>query len=61
MIADINAFNNECTQRQLEHTLADIAAGAAPEPHFVQLYWLLTSYFSACAEVGAYAYVVCQE
>jgi len=27
----------------------------------VQLYWLLTSYFSACIEVGAYPYVVCQE
>jgi len=35
--------------------------GEAPTPHFVQLYWLLMSYFSACAEVGAYPYVVCQE
>jgi hypothetical protein len=47
--------------RELEQTLTDISAGVAPKPHFVQLYWLLTSYFSACAEVGAYAYVVCQE
>jgi len=29
--------------------------------HIVQLYWLLMSFFSACAEVGAYPYVVCQE
>lgn len=26
-----------------------------------RLYWLLMSFFSACAEVGAYPYVVCQE
>ena len=49
------------SRRQLEQTLADIGAGTAPKPHFVQLYWLLTSYFSACTEVGAYGYVVCQE
>jgi hypothetical protein len=27
----------------------------------VQLYQLLMSYFSACIEVGAYAYIVCQD
>ncbi|MGH0255230.1 hypothetical protein NKY39_06520 [Sinorhizobium meliloti] len=37
-----------------------IAAGALPSAHFVQLYWLLTSYFSACAEVGAVGYIICQ-
>jgi hypothetical protein len=45
----------------LEQRFAAIRRGDAPTPQFVQLYWLLMSYFSACAEVGAYAYVVCQE
>ena len=33
--------------------IADIKNGKRPTAHFVQLYWLLTSFFSACAEVGA--------
>lgn len=37
-----------------------IEGGGAPRAHFVQLYWLLTSYFTACAEVGAVGYVVCR-
>jgi hypothetical protein len=36
------------------------AAGTAPSAHFVQLYWLLMSYFSACSEVGVVGYVVCR-
>ena len=46
---------------QLDQTLAGLRAGETPEPHFVQLYQLLMSCFSACTEVGAYASVVCQE
>jgi hypothetical protein len=46
---------------QLEQRFAAFRAGEAPEPHFVQLYQLLMSYFSACSEIGAYAYVVCRE
>lgn len=37
-----------------------IQNGGRPEPSFVQLYWLLQSFFSACAEVGAAGSVVCQ-
>src|SRR5690606_9195594 len=36
------------------------AGGTPPSAHFVQLYWLLTNYFSACTEMGATGYVVCQ-
>lgn len=37
------------------------AAGGTPPPaHFVQLYWLLTTYFAACVEMGAIGYVICQ-
>lgn len=46
--------------RQLEAQFADIRAGNPPLAHFVQLYWLLTSFFSACNEVNANGYVICQ-
>ena len=37
------------------------AADVQPvRPHFVQLYWILMGFFSACAEIGAIGYVVCQ-
>ncbi len=49
------------SRAQLEQRFTAFRAGEAPEPHFVQLYQLLMSYFSACSEVGAYAYVVCCE
>lgn len=48
------------SRKQLDDTFVTIRAGEAATPYFVQLYWLLMSYFSACSEVGAYAYVVCQ-
>jgi hypothetical protein len=49
------------SRRQVEERFVAIRGGEAPRPPFVQLYWLLMSFFSACAEVGAYPYVVCQE
>jgi hypothetical protein len=49
------------SRAQLEQRFVAFRGGEAPEPHFVQLYQLLMSYFSACTEVGAYAYIVCQE
>lgn len=48
------------SRAQVEGVLAGIAQGTAPSPHFVQLYWLLMSYFSACAEMGVRGYVVCR-
>jgi hypothetical protein len=41
-------------------TFENAAAGIAPSAHFVQLYWLLMSYFSACNEVSVVGYVVCR-
>ncbi len=38
----------------------DIVAGNRPNPFFVQLYWLLASYFSACVEMNAQGYVICR-
>jgi hypothetical protein len=45
----------------VKEALAAISRGEAPDPYFVQLYWLLMSFFSACTEVGAFGYVICQE
>jgi hypothetical protein len=45
----------------VERALAGIAAGHRPDPYFVQLYWLLLSFFSACTEMNAYGYVVCRD
>lgn len=45
----------------VEQAFQDIAAGHTASPYFVQLYWLLSSFFSACTEVGAFGCVICQE
>jgi len=41
--------------------LARIAAGHRPSAYFVQLYWLLLSFFSACTDMNAFGYIVCRE
>jgi hypothetical protein len=48
------------SRAQVEVAFTTATAGQPPSAHFVQLYWLLMSYFSACAEIGAIGYVVCQ-
>jgi hypothetical protein len=48
------------SRAQVEQVLADAANGTTPRPHFVQLYWLLMSYFSACMEMGVRGYVICR-
>lgn len=48
------------SRAQVEGVLTAAVQGTAPSPHFVQLYWLLMSYFSACSEMGVRAYVVCR-
>jgi hypothetical protein len=49
------------SRRQLQQQFTNIQAGNGPSAHFVQLYWLLMSFFSACNEVNANGYVICQE
>ena len=48
------------SRAQVEAAFGAAAAGEPPSAHFVQLYWLLMSYFSACAEIGVIGYVICQ-
>lgn len=44
----------------VEATFADIAGGGRPDPYFVQLYWLVLSYVSACSDMNAFGYLVCR-
>ena len=37
------------------------AAKSKPEPHFIQLIWLLASFINSCRELGAKPVVVCQQ
>ncbi len=60
-IRRVFVVTSSLSRSQVDQQFVAIRGGEAPTPHFVQLYWLLMSYFSACAEVGAYPYVVCQE
>ena len=48
------------SRRAVEDALEDVAAGRSPDPYFVQLYWLLMSFFSACTEMNAHGYIVCR-
>lgn len=49
------------SRQALETAFESIRVGNSPSAHFVQLYWLLSSYFSAALEAGAYPYVICRE
>ncbi|WP_225421472.1 hypothetical protein [Sphingomonas parva] len=44
----------------VEQALADIRSGGRPDPHFIQLYQLLMSFFSACTDMNAFGYIVCR-
>jgi hypothetical protein len=60
LIKRVFIVTSSLSRAQVEAAFAAAAAGEPPSAHFVQLYWLLMSYFSACAEIGAIGYVVCQ-
>ncbi|MDC0738942.1 hypothetical protein N6L24_11690 [Cognatishimia sp. SS12] len=48
------------SKQAVEDAFSDIQKGKRPSHSFVQLYWLLQSFFSACTEVGATGSIVCQ-
>lgn len=60
LVKRVYIVTSSLSRGQVEQAFADAAAGRPPTPHFVQLYWLLMSFFSACAEVGVIGYVACQ-
>lgn len=48
------------SKQAVENAFVAIQNGERPSHTFVQLYWLLQSFFSACTEVGASGSIVCQ-
>lgn len=53
-------LTSSLSRADVEAQFATLAAGGAVRPNFVQLYWLLKGFFSACAEVGVYGSVICR-
>jgi hypothetical protein len=60
LVKRVCIVTSSLSRQQVTEALEGIRLGHAPEAHFVQLYWLLLSFFSACAEVGAVGTIVCQ-
>ncbi|WP_049801809.1 hypothetical protein [Bradyrhizobium genomosp. III] len=60
LVRRVSIVTSSLSKRAVEDAFAAIKNGKRPSAHFVQLYWLLSSFFSACAEVGAAGYVICQ-
>ncbi|WP_236736249.1 hypothetical protein [Agrobacterium tumefaciens] len=48
------------SKKAVASALVSAKKGKAPKPSFVQFYWLLQSFFSACTEVGAVGSVICR-
>ena len=61
LVKRVCIVTSSLSRQQVADTLQAIRQGQAPAAHFVQLYWLLLSFFSACVEVGAVGTIVCQE
>lgn len=49
------------SRAQVAAALASIRSGEAPSPHVVQMYWLLSSFFSACMDMGFVGQVICRD
>ncbi|WP_377810609.1 hypothetical protein ABNQ38_33580 [Azospirillum sp. A29] len=60
LVRRVSIVTSSLSKKDVEDAFTSIKNGGRPSAHFVQLYWLLSSFFSACAEVGAAGYVVCQ-
>ena len=60
LVKRVYIATSSLSKAQVATVFANAAQGIQPTPHFVQLYWLLMSYFSACTEVGVVGYVICQ-
>src|SRR5690606_23030058 len=48
------------SKQEVSETLAAAKNGTQPPPHFIQLYTLLMTLFSTCAEMGASCRIVCR-
>lgn len=52
--------SSSLSRQEISAALSAIRLGHAPTCHFVQLYWLLLTFFTACTEVGASGWVICR-
>ncbi len=60
LVKNVCIVTSSLSRQQVAAALDAMRLGAPPEAHFVQLYWLLLAFFSACTEVGAVGTIVCQ-
>lgn len=60
LVKRVFIVTSSLSRAAVAQVFADAASGMSLPAHFVQLYWLLTTYFAACVEMGAVGYVVCQ-
>lgn len=60
VVKRVHIVTSSLSKAQVEVTFQNIANGTRPSAHFVQLYWLLMAYFSACSEMGAVGFVICR-
>lgn len=60
LVKRVYIVTSSLSRADVARTFAHAATGTPPPAHFIQLYWLLTTYFAACVEMGAVGYVVCQ-
>lgn len=60
-VRHVYIVTSSLSKAAVQSVFNDLQNGARPTAYFVQLYWLLTQYFSACAEMGAVGFVICQE
>jgi hypothetical protein len=61
VIRRVMIVTSSLSKGAVTQALARIRAGQKADPYFVQLYWLLLSFFSACTDMNAFGYVVCRE
>lgn len=59
-VRHVYIVTSSLSKAQVAAQFADLAAGGRATAHFVQLYWLLQSYFNACAEMGSVGFVICR-
>lgn len=60
LVKQVFIVTSSLSKAAVAQVFAEAENGVPPPAHFVQLYWLLTTYFAACVEMGAVGYVVCQ-
>lgn len=60
VIRRVVIVTSSLSKQAVADAFREIQNGGRPTHTFVQLYWLLQSFFSACTEVGAVGTIVCQ-